>query len=123
MKIHCSNLGPDFAKIVKHAIEDLQPVEDAGVAVAVVKNGQLSFAGGFGLRDRGAAAKVDAKTRFAAGSATNEVTSMAISMYVKEGNIPLDGPIRHLLPASQMRDPQAASETTLRDILCHRSGL
>ena len=123
MKIHCSNLGPDFAKIVKHAIEDLQPVEDAGVAVAVVKNGQLSFAGGFGLRDRGAAAKVDAKTRFAVGSATKAFTSMAISMHVEEGKISLDVPIKQLLPDFQMKDPQAASETTLRDILCHRSGL
>src|ERR1700738_3687428 len=123
MKIHCSNLGPDFAKIVKHAIQDLQPVEDAGVAVAVVKNGQLSFAGGFGLRDRGAAAKVDAKTRFAVGSATKAFTSMAISMHVEEGKISLDVPIKQLLPDFQMKDPQASSQTTLRDILCHRSGL
>jgi CubicO group peptidase (beta-lactamase class C family) len=123
MKIYYSNLGPDFPKIVKDAIEHLQPVEDAGVAVAVVKNGQLSFAAGFGLRDRSAAAKVDAETRFAVGSATKAFTSMAISMYVEEGRISLDVPIKQLLPDFQMKDPQAASQTTLRDILCHRSGL
>ena len=123
MKIHCSNLGPDFEKVVKDAIQSVQPVENAGVAVAVVKDGQLGFAGGFGLRDRGAGAEVDAETCFAIGSATKAFTSMAISMHVEQGKISLDVPIKQLLPDFQMKDPQAASETTLRDILCHRSGL
>jgi CubicO group peptidase (beta-lactamase class C family) len=123
MKIHFSNLGPDFAKVVKDAVQKLQPVGDAGVAVAVVKDGRLAFAGGFGLRDRGAALKVDAETRFAIGSATKAFTSMAISMHVEEGKINLDVPVQQLLPDFQMKDSQAASQTTLRDILCHRSGL
>jgi CubicO group peptidase (beta-lactamase class C family) len=128
MKIHCSNLGPHFAKVVEDAIRGLQPVKDAGVAVAVVKDGKLAFAGGFGLRDRHAALKVDAETRFAVGSATKAFTSMAISMYleegyVDEGKIKLDVPIQQLYPDFQMKDPQASSEATLRDLLCHRSGL
>ena len=123
MKIHCSNLGPDFAKAVKDAIHKLQPVDESGVAVAVVKDGHLAFAGGFGLRDRGAAAEVDAETCFAIGSATKAFTSMVISMHAEQGKISLDVPIKQLLPDFQMKDPQAASEMTLRDILCHRTGL
>jgi CubicO group peptidase (beta-lactamase class C family) len=128
MKVHCSTLGPQFAKVVEDAIRGLQPVKDAGVAVAVVKDGKLAFAGGFGLRDRHAGLKVDAETRFAVGSATKAFTSMAISMYleeayVDEGKIKLDWPIQQLFPDFQMKDPQASSEATLRDLLCHRSGL
>jgi CubicO group peptidase (beta-lactamase class C family) len=123
MEIHCSNLGPDFAQVVKDAIQGLQPVGHAGVAVAVVKDGKLGFAGGYGYRDRGTQAKVNAETCFAVGSATKAFTSMAISMLVEEGKINLDVPIQQLLPDFQMKDPQASSQTTLRDILCHRSGL
>ena len=123
MNIHCSDLGPNFEKIVKDAIQNYQPVEDAGVAVAVVKDGQLCFAGGFGFRDRSAAAPVDAETCFAIGSATKAFTSMVISMHVDEHKISLDVPVKQLLRDFQMKDPQASNETTLLDILCHRSGL
>lgn len=123
MQIHCSILGPDFEKIVQDAIQNLQPVADAGVAVAVVKDGQLAFAAGFGQRDRASAAKVDASTCFAIGSATKAFTSMAISMHVEQHQIALDVPVQQLLADFQMKDPQASSQTTLLDILCHRSGL
>jgi CubicO group peptidase (beta-lactamase class C family) len=123
MEIHCSNLGPDFAKVVKDAIQSLQPVAHTGVAVAVVKDGKLGFAGGYGYRDRGTQAKVNAETCFAVGSATKAFTSMAIAMLVEEGKIDLDVPVQQLLPDFQMKDAQASSQTTLRDILCHRTGL
>ena len=124
MKIHCSNLGPDFEKIVADAIQNLQPVADAGVAVAVVKDGQLAFAGGYGLRDRASGAEVDASTCFAIGSATKAFTSMAVSMHVEQGKVDFDTPIQQLLfPAFQMKDSHASSQATLLDILCHRTGL
>ena len=123
MEIHCSNLGPEFAKLVKDTIQAHQPIGHTGVAIAVVKDGKLGFAGGYGYRDRGSHAKVNAETCFAVGSATKAFTSMAIAMLVEEGKISLDVPVQQLLPDFQMKDPQASSETTLRDILCHRTGL
>jgi CubicO group peptidase (beta-lactamase class C family) len=123
MEIHCSELGPEFAQAVKDAIQKLQPIENTGVAVAVVKDGKLAFAGGYGYRDRGTQARVNAETCFAVGSATKAFTSMAIAMLVEEGKLNLDVPVQQLLPDFQMKDPQASSQATLRDILCHRTGL
>jgi CubicO group peptidase (beta-lactamase class C family) len=123
MEIYCSDLGPEFAQLVKDAIQEIQPVGHTGVAVAVVKDGKLAFAGGFGYRDRGTQAKVNAETRFAVGSATKAFTSMAIAMLVEEGNLNLDVPVQQRLPDFRLKDPQASSQTTLRDILCHRTGL
>ena len=131
MKIHTSKLRWDFEKIVKDAIQECRLVAETGVAIAVIKDGQLAFAGGFGLRDRAARAAVDAETIFPIGSATKAFTSMAVSMLAAEGKsapdtqikIALDTPIKQLLPDFQLKDPQAANETTLLDILCHRTGL
>jgi CubicO group peptidase (beta-lactamase class C family) len=123
MKIHCSNLGPNFQKIVEDAIQNLHPVADPGVAVAVVKDGHLAFAGGFGLRDRASGAEVDACTSFAIGSATKAFTSMAIAMYIEQNKLGFDVPLQRLFPEFQMKDAQASSETTLLDILCHRTGV
>jgi CubicO group peptidase (beta-lactamase class C family) len=123
MEISCSRLGPAFEKIIEDAICDVQPVSDSGIALAVIKDKQLCFAGGFGLRDRGAGRKVDAHTCFAIGSATKAFTSMAISMYAEAGKIALDVPIKQYLPDFEMKDAQASAAVTLEDILSHRTGL
>jgi len=123
MKIHCSHLGPDFENVVIEAIHNHEPCSDTGVAVAVIKDGRLEFAGGFGFRDRAAVTPVDVETRFAIGSATKAFTSMAASILAGRGLFTLKTPIKDLLPDFDMMDPQAASKTTLEDILCHRTGL
>jgi CubicO group peptidase (beta-lactamase class C family) len=128
MIIQFSSLEPDFAKVVEDAIHDtingVGLIADPGVAVAVIKGGELVFSGGFGFRDRGGAGKkVDADTCFAIGSATKAFTSMAVSMLVEDRKISLETPIKQLLPDFQMKDAQATSEMTLLDILCHRTGL
>jgi CubicO group peptidase (beta-lactamase class C family) len=123
MKIHTSKLGPKFEKIVQDAIKAHQPVADAGVAVAVIKDGHLAFAAGFGLRDRAAKEDVDADTCFPIGSATKAFTSMAVSMQAAKGRLTLDEPIRKLLPDFELKDPNATKNATLTDVLSHQTGL
>ena len=118
-----SNLGSGFEQVVDDAIGELQPVPDSGIAVAVIKNGQVQFARGYGFRDRAARAKVDSDTCFAIGSATKAFTSLAILMHVEENKLDLSVPIKQYLADFNMRDPQAAAQMTLQDILCHRTGL
>jgi CubicO group peptidase (beta-lactamase class C family) len=123
MKINTCKLGPNFEKIVQDAIKAHQPIADTGVAVAVVRDGHLVFAGGYGLRDRAAKLPVDADTCFALGSATKAFTSMAVSMEAAQGKITLDEPIIKLLTDFQLKDHTATQQATLTDLLCHRTGL
>jgi CubicO group peptidase (beta-lactamase class C family) len=123
MEISCSQLGPAFEKVVEDAIRAVQPVSDSGIALAVIKDRQLCFAGGFGFRDRAASRKVDADTCFAIGSATKAFTSMVISMHVEEQNLAFDVPIKQYLPDFKMKDSRASDDMTLEDILSHRTGL
>jgi CubicO group peptidase (beta-lactamase class C family) len=123
MELNCSLLGPGFERVVEEAIHAVEPVANAGIAIAVIKDGQLCFAGGVGLRDRNHGKKVDAHTCFAIGSATKAFTSMAISMHVEEGNIDLNVPVKQYLPDFKMKDTAVANQMTLLDILSHRTGL
>jgi CubicO group peptidase (beta-lactamase class C family) len=127
MHVHFSKLDDGLDKVIQEAIQNLRPVEQPGVAVAVIRSNELSFAGGFGFRDRAARAPVHADTCFAIGSATKAFTSMAISMLAEAGAVALDKPIRQLLADRhidfRMKDQVASMEVTLLDILCHRSGL
>jgi CubicO group peptidase (beta-lactamase class C family) len=100
-----------------------QPITDVGIAVAVLQDRKLLYAGGFGLRDRGSAEKVEPATMFAVGSATKAFTSMALSMLAEQGTIRLDVPVNRYLRDFAMQDADAQAEMTLEDILSHRTGL
>jgi CubicO group peptidase (beta-lactamase class C family) len=94
-----------------------------GVAVAVVKDNKVLFAQGFGVRDVTKGGAVDADTLFAIGSNTKAFTATALGLLVQEGKISWDDPVLRYLPDFQMYDPLVTRTITVRDLLCHRSGL
>jgi CubicO group peptidase (beta-lactamase class C family) len=94
-----------------------------GVSVAVVKDQQVVFAEGFGVRSLESGGAVDADTLFAIGSNTKAFTATALGLLVQENKLSWDDPVLSYLPAFQMHDPLVTREITVRDLLCHRSGL
>jgi len=94
-----------------------------GVAVAVVKDGRVALAKGYGVKRQGAPAPVDADTLFAIASNTKAFTAAALGLLVEDGKLGWDDPVTRHLPSFQMYDPYVSREMTIRDLLCHRSGL
>jgi CubicO group peptidase (beta-lactamase class C family) len=94
-----------------------------GLAVAVVKDGELLFADGFGVLRLGEPEAVDEHTRFSIGSTTKAMTAAAIGMLVDEGKLEWDDPVIELLPWFRVDDPFVTREVTVRDLLTHRAGM
>ncbi|HEY7817985.1 MAG TPA: serine hydrolase domain-containing protein, partial [Vicinamibacteria bacterium] len=94
-----------------------------GIAVAVVKDGQVVYARGAGEQKLGSGKAVDANTLFAIGSNTKAFTAAAIGILVDEKKMEWDDPAVDLLPGFQLFDPWVTREITVRDLLSHRSGL
>ena len=94
-----------------------------GIAVAVVKDGRLVFARGYGVRKKGEKTPVTPETLFGIASNTKAFTAAALGILVDEGKISWDGPVIRYLPAFRMYDPYVTREITVRDLLTHRSGL
>jgi CubicO group peptidase (beta-lactamase class C family) len=94
-----------------------------GIAIAVVKDGQVVAAEGFGVRKLGAPDKVDARTLFEVASNSKAFTAAALAMLVDEGKLAWDDPVTKHLPDFQMYDAYVTHEMTVRDLLTHRSGL
>jgi CubicO group peptidase (beta-lactamase class C family) len=94
-----------------------------GIAIAVVKDGQVVAARGFGLRKLGEPAKVDGQTLFEIASNSKAFTAAALAMLVDEGKLAWDDPVVKHLPDFQMYDSYVTRELTVRDLLTHRSGL
>jgi CubicO group peptidase (beta-lactamase class C family) len=94
-----------------------------GLAIAVVKDGRIVFAKGYGVREIGKPAPVDTETLFAIGSTTKAMTAASIGMLVDEGKLKWDDKVTKILPAFQLADPYVTRELTIRDLLTHRAGL
>src|SRR6476619_5522477 len=94
-----------------------------GLSVAIVKDGKVVLAKGYGIRRMGDPTPVDARTRFGIASNTKLFTATALALLVEEGKIEWDKPVTSYLPDFAMSDPYVTHEMTVRDLLVHRSGL
>jgi CubicO group peptidase (beta-lactamase class C family) len=94
-----------------------------GIAVAVVKDGEVVLARGYGEREQGKPARVDEHTLFAIASNTKAFTSASLSMLADEGKLTLEDRVIDHLPWFRMSDPYVTREMRIRDLLVHRSGL
>ena len=111
---------PDFDNYVKRVMETFTV---PGLSVAIVKDGKVVLAKGYGVRRLGDPTPVDAQTRFGIASNTKLFTATALALLVEEGKIEWDAPVIRYLPGFAMSDPYVTRELTVRDLLVHRSGL
>jgi CubicO group peptidase (beta-lactamase class C family) len=101
----------------------MQTFKVPGVSLAIVKDGNVVVAKGYGVRKLGEPAPVDAKTLFGIASNTKLFTGTALGLLVEEGRLEGDAPVIRYLPGFQMWDPYVTRELSVRDLLVHRSGL
>ncbi len=94
-----------------------------GIAVAIVKDGTVVLAKGYGVRKLGEPAPVTAQSLFRIASNTKAFTTAALAMLVDEHKIRWDDAVTQHLPGFQMYDAYVTHEMTIRDLLTHRSGL
>jgi CubicO group peptidase (beta-lactamase class C family) len=111
---------PGFDGYVRRVMETFTV---PGMAVAIVKDGKVVLARGYGVRRLGSPAPVDGATRFGIASNTKLFTATALAILVEEGTVAWDRPVIDYLPAFAMSDPYVTRELTVRDLLVHRSGL
>jgi len=94
-----------------------------GMAVAIVKDGKILVAKGYGVRKLGDPTPVDEFTMFAIGSNTKAFTTAALATLVDEHKLSWDDPVYQRLLGFVMYDPYVSHEMTIRDLLTHRSGM
>jgi CubicO group peptidase (beta-lactamase class C family) len=94
-----------------------------GVSIAIVENGKVTLARGWGVRDVTTNRAVDADTIFFTGSTGKAFTNAALATLVDEGKLKWDDKVIDHMPDFRMWDPWVTREMTVRDLLVHRSGL
>ena len=83
----------------------------------------MVYLGGFGLREVGKPATVDADTVFQIASMSKPMSATVVAKLVGEDLVAWDSRMADLNPRFALHDPYPTAEVTLRDLFAHRSGL
>lgn len=97
--------------------------EQAGIAIAVVKDGKVVHSKGYGVTSIETKQKVDEHTLFAIASNTKAFTSAALAILVDENKLSWNDRVVRYIPEFRMYDPYVTENFTILDLLTHRSGL
>jgi CubicO group peptidase (beta-lactamase class C family) len=99
--------------------EQMAKSHTPGVSVAVIRNGQLALAQGYGLASVELSVPATADTVYEVLSVAKQFTAAAVMLLVEEGRVGLDEPVAKYLPDS----PAAWQAVTVRHLLSHTSGI
>lgn len=103
--------------------EGMEQWEIPGIAVAVVKDGDIAFTGGFGVLKLGESAPVDENSLFGIASVSKHITASSLAILVDEGKIKWDDPVIKHIPWFRLSDPWATEHVTIHDLLTHQVGV
>ncbi|HEY0765458.1 MAG TPA: serine hydrolase domain-containing protein [Pyrinomonadaceae bacterium] len=106
-------------KIDEYLRTQMQAQQIPGVALAVVKDGKIVLARGYGLANVELQVPVKPDTIFQSGSTGKQFTATAVMMLMEEGKLSLDDKISKYLPEA----PESWSGITIRHLLTHTSGM
>lgn len=94
-----------------------------GIAVTIVKDGQLVHTRGYGLRSLNGNKKVDENTLLGIASNSKAFTAATLGILVDEGKLKWDYKLTKYIPEFKMYNSCATDQFTIRDMLTPRSGL
>ena len=91
-----------------------------GLAIGVIRDGQVAYARGYGWSDRERRVPVHPlQTKFRWASISKTLTAVTAMQLVEQGKLNLDADIRKYVPEF----PQQSVPITTRQLLCHQGGI
>ena len=113
----------DLEELDKYYAKMVEDWDLPSASIGIVKNGELIFTGNYGVLEIGKEHKPNEQTLYAIASNSKAFTSALIGILVQEGKLRWDDKVKKHLPYFAMYDSWVSENITIRDILCHRSGL
>jgi CubicO group peptidase (beta-lactamase class C family) len=101
----------------------LEEWKGRGVALTVLKDNEVIYAEGFGVRDEANHLPVTPQTLFPIASCTKAFTTASLALLADQGRLDWDTPVRAYLPSFRLYDAFATERVTPRDLVSHRTGL
>jgi CubicO group peptidase (beta-lactamase class C family) len=125
-----------FAGKTAHALDSgrIQAIKDLvehgrdeagipGVAVSLFTTDAVLFEGGFGVREMGKPALIDADTLFIVASNTKGMSTLLLAKLIDEGKFTWDTPVTKIYPAFKLGDADTTSKVLMKHLVCACTGL
>ena len=96
-----------------------------GVSIAVVDNGKIKWAKGYGVANTNTGTKVDTNTIFQAASISKPLSALAVLKLVENGKLDLDKDVNNYLEEWKVPENEFTinEKVTLRKLLTHTAGM
>ena len=114
---------PDAAAIDRMVADSLEKWRVPGVALVIVRGGRVAILKGYGVRKFASPEPITPETIFPMASCTKAFTATLLATLADDGKLDWDDPVRKHLPAFRLGDANADAMVSLRDLLCHRTGV
>jgi CubicO group peptidase (beta-lactamase class C family) len=113
-------LSTPVATAVDAAVQkEMDRQQLVGVAVGIIREGEITYLKGYGLADREKKSPVTTETIFNWASNSKPLAAVAAMQLVEKGKLDLDADVRTLVPEF----PDKGSRITMRQLLSHQSGI
>jgi CubicO group peptidase (beta-lactamase class C family) len=119
LSITCFAQDGVATKVDDYIRAEMKAQQIPGVSLAVIKNGEIVLARGYGLANVEHQVPVKPETIFQSGSVGKQFTATAVMMLVEEGKLSLDDKIIKYFTDA----PETWRNITIRHLLTHTSGL
>ena len=115
--------GFDVARFEALATQLVQGERIPGLAMAIVHDGRILSARGYGVTDVVRPQRVDAHTVFRLASLSKAFAGTMAGLLVNDGSLRWDSKVADYVPGFQLADPDYTRQVTVADLLSHRVGL
>ena len=114
---------PPFPAIDRFIGEQMALGRTPGLAVTVLRDGEVALQRGYGYADVGSREPMTERTGVVIGSTTKALTCVAVLQLVEQGKLTLDDPIQRHIPWFRVADGPASARMTVRQAITHTAGL
>jgi CubicO group peptidase (beta-lactamase class C family) len=97
--------------------------EVPGLSLAIVQDGEIVYANGYGVRSLEGDEPVDADTYMMIGSITKSMTTLMMATLVDDGLMAWDTPAVEILPTFAVADPALTEQITMQNLVCACTGV
>lgn len=94
-----------------------------GMAVTVVKDDEVLYTRGFGVKKLSSGEPVDEHTQFGIASVSKHMAATSLARLVDKGLISWDDKISDIIPWFKLSDSYATENVTIHDLLTHQVGV
>ncbi|MEO7734088.1 MAG: serine hydrolase domain-containing protein, partial [Kofleriaceae bacterium] len=97
--------------------------EVPAISLGIVQDGEVRFAGGFGVRELGQPAPPDADTLYLIASDTKALTTLLLAKLVDQGRLQWDTPVVQVMPSFKLGDAATTASMRVKHLVCACTGL